>query len=88
MKKQAAFCLGDGSHASYLLLDEPVDGLDPIVRHKLRRYLMDDVADREMTVLVSRTTPRKWDISNYIGILAKGRMVFEGATFGTPANLA
>lgn len=72
----------------YLLLDEPVDGLDPIVRHKLRRYLMDDVADREMTVLVSSHNAKEMeDICNYIGILAKGKMVFGRRPFGTPANL-
>ena len=79
MKKQAAFCLAMAAMPDYLLLDEPVDGLDPIVRHKLRRYLMDDVADREMTVLVSSHNAKEMeDICNYIGILAKGKMVFEG----------
>ncbi len=79
MKKQAAFCLAMAAMPDYLLLDEPVDGLDPIVRHKLRRYLMDDVADREMTVLVSSHNAKEMeDICNYIGILASGKMVFEG----------
>ena len=79
MKKQAAFCLAMAAMPEYLLLDEPVDGLDPIVRHKLRRYLMDDVADREMTVLVSSHNAKEMeDICNYIGILAGGRVIFEG----------
>ena len=51
MKKQAAFCLAMATMPDYLILDEPVDGLDPIVRHKLWHYIMADVADREMTVL-------------------------------------
>ena len=79
MKKQAAFCLAMAAMPDYLLLDEPVDGLDPIVRHKLRRYLMDDVADRGMTVLVSSHNAKEMeDICNYIGILANGKVVFEG----------
>ena len=79
MQKQAAFWLALSAMPDYLILDEPVDGLDPIVRHKLRRYLMDDVADREMTVLVSSHNAKEMeDICNYIGILAKGKMVFEG----------
>lgn len=79
MKKQAAFCLALASTPDYLILDEPVDGLDPIVRRKLWRYVMDDVADREMTVLVSSHNAKEMeDVCNYIGIIAHGRMVFEG----------
>ena len=63
----------------YLILDEPVDGLDPVVRHKLRKYVMDDVADREMTVLISSHNAREMeDVCNYIGILSKGKIIFEG----------
>lgn len=79
MKKQAAFCLAMAAMPDYLILDEPVDGLDPIVRHKLWHYIMEDVADREMTVLVSSHNAREMeDVCNYIGIIAGGRMVFEG----------
>ncbi|MCI8610156.1 MAG: ABC transporter ATP-binding protein [Firmicutes bacterium] len=79
MKKQAAFCLALSSTPDYLILDEPVDGLDPIVRRKLWHYVMDDVADREMTVLISSHNAKEMeDVCNYIGIIAGGRMVFEG----------
>ena len=79
MKKQAAFCLAMATMPDYLILDEPVDGLDPIVRHKLRRYVMDDVADRQMTVLVSSHNAKEMeDICDYIGIIAGGKMIFEG----------
>ena len=79
MKKQAAFCLAMATMPDYLILDEPVDGLDPIVRHKLRRYVMDDVADRQMTVLVSSHNAKEMeDICDYIGIIARGKMIFEG----------
>ncbi len=79
MKKQAAFCLSMATMPDYLILDEPVDGLDPIVRHKLRRYIMDDVADRQLTVLVSSHNAKEMeDICDYIGIIAGGKMIFEG----------
>ena len=78
-QKQAAFCLAMSAMPDYLILDEPVDGLDPVVRHKLRKYVMDDVADREMTVLISSHNAREMeDVCNYIGILSKGKMIFEG----------
>lgn len=79
MKKQAAFCLALAATPDYLILDEPVDGLDPIVRRKLWRYVMDDVADREMTVLVSSHNAKEMeDVCNYIGVMAHGQMIFEG----------
>ena len=79
MRKQAAFCLAMSAKPDYLILDEPVDGLDPIVRHKLKRYIFEDVADREMTVLISSHTAKEMeDMCNYIGLMKKGRKVFEG----------
>ena len=79
MKKQAAFCAAMAEKPDYLILDEPVDGLDPIVRHKLWKYIMGDVADREMTVLVSSHNAKEMeDVANYIGIMSKGKMIFEG----------
>ena len=79
MKKQAAFCLALSANPYYLVLDEPVDGLDPIVRRKLWHYIMDDVADRQMTVLISSHNAKEMeDVCNYIGILAGGKMIFEG----------
>ena len=79
MKKQAAFCLAMAIRPEYLILDEPVDGLDPIVRHKLWHYIMADVADREMTVLISSHNAKEMEnVCNYIGIMSHGKMVFEG----------
>lgn len=79
MKKQAAFCLALAATPDYLILDEPVDGLDPIVRRKLWHYVMNDVADREMTVLVSSHNAKEMeDVCDYIGVMAHGQMIFEG----------
>ena len=79
MKKQAAFCLAMATMPDYLILDEPVDGFDPIVRHKLWHYIMADVADREMTVLISSHNAKEMeDVCNYIGIMSHGKMVLEG----------
>lgn len=79
VRKQAAFCLAMAATPDYLILDEPVDGLDPIVRRKLWRYVMGDVAERRMTVLISSHNAREMeDVCDYIGILAGGNMVFEG----------
>lgn len=78
MKKQAAFCLAMSTMPDYLLLDEPIDGLDPIVRKQVWRYIVDDVAERNMSVLVSSHNLKEMEgICDRIGILQAGRTVLE-----------
>ena len=78
MKKQAAFCCVMAARPDYLLLDEPIDGLDPIVRKLVWKTIVEDVADRQMTVLVSSHNLKEMEgICDSIGILSKGHMVIE-----------
>lgn len=78
MQKQAAFILTMSCKPEYLILDEPIDGLDPIIRKLVWRYIVEDVAEREMTVLVSSHNLRELEgICDSIGILSKGTMVLE-----------
>ncbi len=78
MQKQAAFILTMSSMPDYLILDEPIDGLDPIIRKRVWNYVVTDVAQREMTVLVSSHNLREMEgICDYIGILSGGKMVIE-----------
>ncbi|NLY70939.1 MAG: ABC transporter ATP-binding protein, partial [Clostridiales bacterium] len=61
-----------------LILDEPIDGLDPIIRKLVWKFIVEDVAEREMTVLVSSHNLREMEgICDSIGILNKGRMIIE-----------
>ena len=78
MQKQAAFILTMSSMPDYLILDEPIDGLDPIIRKLVWKYIVEGVAEREMTVLVSSHNLRELEgICDSIGILSKGRMMIE-----------
>lgn len=78
MKKQAAFCLAMSVMPDYMLLDEPIDGLDPIVRKQVWKYIVDDVADRQLSVLVSSHNLKEMEgICDRIGILQSGRTVLE-----------
>ena len=53
MQKQSAFWLALCCNPDLLVLDEPVDGLDPVMRRQVWSLLMGDVAQRGTTVLVS-----------------------------------
>ncbi len=78
MQKQAAFILTMSTMPDYLILDEPIDGLDPIIRKLVWKYVVEDVAEREMTVLVSSHNLKELEgICDSIGIISKGKMIIE-----------
>jgi len=78
MQKQAAFALTLSVMPEVLLLDEPIDGLDPIVRKEVFNQIIQDVADRGMTVLISSHNLKETDdICDAVGIIKNGKMVIE-----------
>ncbi len=78
MQKQAAFHLALSTRAQYLILDEPVDGLDPVMRRQVWSLILDDVARFGTTVLVSSHNLRELeDICDHVGIMKAGRMLVE-----------
>ena len=78
MQKQAAFHLSICTHPELLILDEPVDGLDPVMRRQVWSLLLGEVAQRETTVLVSSHNLRELeDICDHVGIMDQGKMLLE-----------
>jgi len=78
MQKQAAFWLAICLKPEILILDEPVDGLDPVMRRQVWGLLMSDVAERETTVLVASHNLRELeDVCDHVGILSKGKVLLE-----------
>jgi ABC-2 type transport system ATP-binding protein len=78
IQRQAAFWLALSTMPEVLILDEPMDGLDPVARRKVKNLLIQDVADREMTILISSHNLREIeDICDHIGILHQGSILLE-----------
>ena len=78
MQKQAAFWLMVCCMPEYLIRDEPVDGLDPVMRRQVWSLLLGDVAERGTTVLVSSHNLRELeDVCDYVGIMNRGKMLLE-----------
>ena len=78
MQKQAAFWLTMSCMPEVLVLDEPVDGLDPVMRRQVWSLLLGDVADRGTTVLVSSHNLRELgDVCDHVGIMDHGRVLLE-----------
>ena len=78
MQKQSAFWLALCCRPEVLVLDEPVDGLDPVMRRQVWSLLMGDVAEQGTTVLVSSHNLRELeDVCDHVGILSHGRVLIE-----------
>lgn len=78
MQKQVAFWLAISCHPDIMILDEPVDGLDPVMRKQIWSILMKEVADRNVTVLVSSHNLRELeDVCDHVGIMSEGRVMLE-----------
>ena len=78
MQKQAAFWLTLSCMPDYLILDEPVDGLDPVMRRQVWSLVMGDVSQRGTTVLVSSHNLRELeDVCDHVGIMDHGKVLLE-----------
>ncbi len=78
MQRQVSFWLSLSLMPDVMVLDEPLDGLDPVMRKKVKNLIIQDVADRKMTVLISSHNLREMeDICDHIGILHQGDMLLQ-----------
>ena len=78
MQKQAAFHLAICCRPDVLILDEPVDGLDPVMRRQVMSLILADVAERGTTVLISSHNLRELeDVCDHVGIMDHGKMLLE-----------
>ena len=78
MQKQAAFWLCMAMRPEILILDEPVDGLDPVMRRQVWSIIMGDIAENGTTVLVSSHNLRELeDVCDHVGIMDHGKLLLE-----------
>lgn len=89
MQKQAAFWLTMSMCPKVLVLDEPVDGLDPVMRRQVWSIIMADVAENGTTVLVSSHNLRELeDICDHVGIMNRGKLLLERSLSELQENIA
>ena len=78
MQKQVAFWLSICARPKVMILDERVDGLDPVMRKKVWNLVLQDVVEYGTTVLVSSHNLRELeDICDHVGIMFNGKMMIE-----------
>lgn len=89
MQKQAAFWLAMSMRPDVLILDEPVDGLDPVMRRQVWSLVMADVAENGTTVLVSSHNLRELeDVCDHVGIMNGGKILLEHTLNDLQDNIA
>lgn len=78
MRRQAAFWLTLSLRSDVLLLDEPMDGLDPLVRRRMWQLVLGEVAGRGLTVLVSTHNLRELEgVCDRLAIMEQGRLTHQ-----------
>ena len=88
MKRQASLLFALSIAPKLLLLDEAFDGLDPIVRHDLKRMLYELIEEQKATIIISSHNLKELeDICDSYGILENGRIASYGDLLESKANL-
>ena len=88
MKKQVAFMMGISAKPDIMVLDEPVDGLDPVMRRNIMNVILQEVEARNMTVLISSHNLRELeDICDHVGIMHNGKVVIEKSLDDVKGNI-
>jgi len=78
MKKQVLFVLALSIMPEYLIMDEPFDGIDVIMRKEIWKILTDDVLERNMTIFISSHHLKELDATcDTVALINEGKVVLE-----------
>lgn len=79
MKRQTGLILALSVNPDVLLLDESFDGLDPVMRLTLKRFISREILNRDMTVVISSHNLRELeDICDQIALIDNKKVVMSG----------
>ena len=88
MQKQVAFWLGISAQPAVMILDEPMAGLDPVMRRNTWKLILNEVSERGMTVLISSHNLRELeDVCDHVGIMYGGKVVIEKSLDDVKGNI-
>lgn len=78
LKMRVALMIALSQEADYMILDEPTSGLDPILKNKLLKLLVNEVAEREVTIVISSHHLNELErICEDVAILDGGTVTYE-----------
>ena len=78
MKRQAATILALSARPKYIFFDETFDGLDPIMRSRVKALICEDVLEHQCTAIITSHSLRELeDTCDQLALLHKGGLVLE-----------
>ncbi len=78
MRRQVSIILALSQNPEILLCDESFDGLDPVIRQMVKRLFVSEVAERDMTIIISSHNLREMEnLCDTVGILHENKIVVE-----------
>jgi len=88
MKRQTLLLFALAIKPKLLLLDEAFDGLDPLVRHDLKKTLYDFIQESHATIIISSHNLKELeDICDSFGILENGKISTYGDLLESKQNI-
>lgn len=88
MKKQLSVIIGICANTKYLFCDETFDGLDPVVRQAVKSIIAKEIADRNMTTIITSHNLRELeDICDHVGLLHRGGILFSRDLYDMKLNI-
>jgi ABC-2 type transport system ATP-binding protein len=77
MKRQAVVIIGLSCMTEYLILDEAFDGLDPAMRKVVKSLIVDEMLDRNATLIVSSHNIAEInELCDRAMLIHKGKLIF------------
>jgi len=78
MKRQAATIMALSCKSDYLFMDETMDGLDPVVRNRVKKTVREDIRSRNATAVITSHSLRELeDTCEQLALLHEGGLIFE-----------
>ena len=78
LKRQSALICALATKAKYMFFDETFDGLDPVVRNKVKKIIASHMDNNDTTIVMTSHNLRELeDICDNLGLLYKGGIFFE-----------
>ena len=78
MRRQAVIILALSCKSKYIIMDETLDGLDPIMRGLVKRLLYEAVVDNNTTVIISSHSLRELeDTCDNLAMIHNGKIIFQ-----------
>ena len=80
MRQRVAIALALVGEPRVLILDEPTNGLDPVIANDLRRWVTEHAARGHSVLISSHNLPEVEQVANRIIVMHKGEVVRDAAT--------